>query len=261
MTCPNCGTEHQGKFCHACGQSNVELHVPLGALANEVVEETLGLDSRLRHTLTPLFLRPGEVTREYLAGHRARYTSPLKLYVVAAAIFFFSFERSRPEVVHIDRRDVSMPHDAHEGRLEHFFRERAKKLAAMGQEEAADVMKRSMAATLPKAFVVLLPVFAVLLKLFWRRRYYAEHVIFALYFHAFALIVLTPGGLINGAAGNALNTAAFFICALYFYLALRRVYGDGKLRTLAKFAGLGVGYLVLVSLAISGAALVSLASL
>lgn len=260
MNCPNCGTEHQGKFCHACGQSNIELHVPLGALANEAVEEVLGFDSRLRHTLVPFFLRPGEVTREYLAGHRVRYTSPLKLYIVAAAIFFFSFERSQPDVVRIENRDLSTSDVAHEGRLEHFFRERGKKLAAMGQQEAAAVMKRSMAATLPKAFVLLLPGFALLLKLFWRRRYYAEHLIFALYFHAFALIVLTPGGLLRGAAGNALNTAAFFICAVYLYVALRRVYGDSKLRTLAKFAGLGIAYLVLVAFAISGAAVVSLAS-
>jgi hypothetical protein len=260
MRCPNCGTEHEGKFCHACGQSNVDLHLPLGALASEAVEETLGFDSRLRHTLVPFFLRPGEVIREYLAGHRARYTSPLKLYIIAAAIFFFAFDRSQPQVVNVDAQDWSASDAAHEGRLEHFFRERGKKLAAMGQEQAAAVMKRSMAATLPKAFILLLPAFALLLKLFWRRRYFAEHLVFALYFHAFALIVLTPGGLVRGAASTALNTAAFFICAIYFYVALRRVYGDSKLRTLAKFAGLGLAYLVLVSFALAGAGVASLAS-
>jgi hypothetical protein len=45
---------------------------------------------------------------------------------------------------------------------------------------------------LPRAFFVLLPVVALLLKLFyWRQGYYLDHLIFALYHHAFSFVALT----------------------------------------------------------------------
>src|SRR5947209_9445073 len=106
MMCPNCANEHAGQFCNACGQSNVDLHVPIGGLIREAAEETLGLDSRLRHTLLPFFIKPGEVTRDYLNGRRVRYTSPLKIYLVATAIFFFAFAaRDRPTPIHFEAKD------------------------------------------------------------------------------------------------------------------------------------------------------------
>jgi hypothetical protein len=134
MRCPNCGTEHEGEFCNLCGQSNVSLHLPIGGLLREAAEEALGLDSRLRHTLAPFFRRPGEVTRDYLGGHRVRYTSPLKMYVVAAAIYFSAFALHPPQnLVHIDPKDRAALERSHpgQGRLELFFRGRVKKLEQM----------------------------------------------------------------------------------------------------------------------------------
>jgi len=41
MVCPNCANEHAGEFCNACGQRNVDLHVPIGGLVREAAEEAL----------------------------------------------------------------------------------------------------------------------------------------------------------------------------------------------------------------------------
>jgi hypothetical protein len=123
------------------------------------------------------------------------------------------------------------------------------------------LLAANMAGALPKALVLLLPIFALLLKLFWRKFYYAEHSVFALHYHAFALILLTPGGLLPGAAGNSANGIALIVCLAYLFLALRRVYGDGIGRTLLKSFGLCFTYSILLTLGIAAAGLASLAPL
>jgi hypothetical protein len=112
---------------------------------------------------------------------------------------------------------------------------------------------------LPKALVLLLPIFALLLKLFWRKRYYAEHLVFALHYHAFALVVLAPGALLAGAAGDTVSAIAPMLCLVYLFQALRKVYGDGRLRTFAKLTGLAFVYVLAVSIAMAAAGIASLA--
>jgi hypothetical protein len=176
MTCPNRGNEHTGELCNACGQKNGDLHVPIGSLISEVAEETLGLDSRVRHTLAPFFLKPGEVTRDYLSGRRVRYTSPLKMYLVAAAIFFFAFTlHPHQRFVQIDQKDeADLKSDPKkDSRFEHLMKDQARKLNNMDPEEGSKQLAANMASMLPKALVILLP-------------------IFALHYHAFALVLLAP---------------------------------------------------------------------
>jgi hypothetical protein len=261
MTCPNCGNEHGGEFCNACGQKNGDLHVPIGSLIGEVTEEAFGFDSRVRHTLVPFFLKPGEVTRDYLAGRRARYTSPLKMYLVAAAIYFFAFsQHPRSGYVRIDPKDRAGLADApgKDGRFTHYMKQRVRKLDDLGQEEATKQIAANMASMLPKALIVLLPIFALLLKLFWRKRYYAEHMIFALHYHAFALLALTPGAAVEGDVATGI---ALLLCFVYLFVALRRVYGGGRAMTFAKLAGLSSLYTFALAFALAGAGLLSLAFL
>ena len=86
--CENCATPVQGDFCSECGQSSAEFNLPVGEFAKEFASEAFSLDSRLRLTLKPLFLKPGAVPREYVAGHRARFVPPVRLYVFASFAMF-----------------------------------------------------------------------------------------------------------------------------------------------------------------------------
>src|SRR5438552_18510052 len=47
-----------------------------------------GRDGRLASSLQQQILRPGLLTHEFLAGRRARYISPLRLYLTASLIYF-----------------------------------------------------------------------------------------------------------------------------------------------------------------------------
>jgi hypothetical protein len=86
--CDNCQTELAGEFCFECGQAARAYDVPITTFAKDMVSESLDLDSRLRTTMRPLFFRPGLVPRDYVAGHRARFVPPFRLYLLASFAMF-----------------------------------------------------------------------------------------------------------------------------------------------------------------------------
>lgn len=86
--CENCATPLQGEFCHHCGQSS---HNPLrhaGHAIEEVFESFWHLDGRIFRTLRTL-CSPGRLANQYLAGHRAPYVAPLRLFVIVSVLTFF----------------------------------------------------------------------------------------------------------------------------------------------------------------------------
>jgi len=87
--CLNCEVAVSGRFCHACGQETHDQSVALGTLASELASEIASFDSKLMRTALPLLFRPGFLTNEFNRGRRVRYLSPLKMYLVISALFFF----------------------------------------------------------------------------------------------------------------------------------------------------------------------------
>ena len=45
-------------------------------------------DAKFWQTLIPLLIRPGEVSKNYIAGKRQRYSNPFKFYLTVSVIFF-----------------------------------------------------------------------------------------------------------------------------------------------------------------------------
>lgn len=86
--CGNCGTALQGGYCHVCGQHG---HDPLKSLRHaieDVFESFWHVDGRIFRTLRELLV-PGRVATNYLAGQRARYIPPLRLFVILSLLTFF----------------------------------------------------------------------------------------------------------------------------------------------------------------------------
>lgn len=100
--CLNCGTILEGKFCHNCGQENLEMKESFGHMINHAVSDYFHFDDQFFHTLKPLFAKPGKLTVEYLAGHRAQYLHPVKMYIFISLIFFvLFFHGNERSVVHV----------------------------------------------------------------------------------------------------------------------------------------------------------------
>jgi uncharacterized protein DUF3667 len=89
-SCANCGTPLAGAYCHACGQT-AHVHRSLLHIVEELIHGILHFDTKSWHTLPLLFARPGLLTRRYIEGQRARYVSPLALFLFTVFLMFFVF--------------------------------------------------------------------------------------------------------------------------------------------------------------------------
>lgn len=91
--CLNCDEPAPGAYCASCGQRNADYRVSLRELLGDVLDGLFQLDSRITRTFVPFLFRPGFLTREYCAGRRTRYTSPLRVYLLLSVVYFFALPR------------------------------------------------------------------------------------------------------------------------------------------------------------------------
>lgn len=89
--CLNCGTALIGSHCHVCGQA-AHLHRTLGALGHDLAHGVLHLDGKVWRTLPLLATKPGELTRRYVHGERARFLSPMALFLFSIFLMFAVFQ-------------------------------------------------------------------------------------------------------------------------------------------------------------------------
>jgi hypothetical protein len=88
--CLNCGAELIGPHCHRCGQAG-HVHRTLTAFWHDLAHSVLHFDGKLWRTLPLLAWRPGELTRRYVAGERARFVSPMALFLFSVFLMFAVF--------------------------------------------------------------------------------------------------------------------------------------------------------------------------
>lgn len=89
--CLNCGTDVQGRFCHICGQENVETNESVWHLVTHFFKDITHFDGKFFSTVKYLFARPGFLPKEYMNGRRVSYVNPVRLYVFTSAFFFLIF--------------------------------------------------------------------------------------------------------------------------------------------------------------------------
>lgn len=86
--CLNCGAQLTGRFCANCGQS-AHPHRSLLHMVEELLHGVFHFDTKVWRTLPMLLFRPGTLTRNYVYGKRARYISPLALFLLCIFLMFF----------------------------------------------------------------------------------------------------------------------------------------------------------------------------
>jgi hypothetical protein len=90
IICENCHTQVSGSFCSQCGQSVESTLKYFWTVILHLLDDIFSFDSRASRTLTPLMLKPGFLTNEYIAGRRVHYVPPLRLYLFISIVFFLS---------------------------------------------------------------------------------------------------------------------------------------------------------------------------
>ena len=89
--CLNCGTMVHGRFCHVCGQENVETKETFWSMVTHFFSDITHFDGKFFSTLRILLWRPGFLSAEYVKGRRASYLNPVRMYVFTSAVFFLIF--------------------------------------------------------------------------------------------------------------------------------------------------------------------------
>lgn len=85
--CLNCGTPLIGSHCHRCGQP-AHVHRTLAAFWHDLAHGVLHFEGKIWRTLPLLAWRPGELTRRYVEGQRARFVSPIALFLFSVFLMF-----------------------------------------------------------------------------------------------------------------------------------------------------------------------------
>jgi len=341
--CLNCGAALRGQYCGNCGQRARGRLISLWELVRDAFGDLFELDSRLWQTLIPLLIRPGRLTHDYLAGRRARYMPPFRMYLVLSLIFFVvAFFNPREELallyvpdeavgdedavepgdaeiagetqdaleaqgVDVDElnRKIAEAREESEGGVRvqlsdsdgdedpnncqfedwnvdnmprwiqlRFSKERVTAVCQriVGADDGGREFGKRVLDNIPVALFVLLPLMAIVLKLLYplSRRYYVEHLLFFVHFHAFFFLMLTLQVLwvrtVNVVGGpewlGVLPViAASFYIPVYLFKSMRQVYGQGWLLTMFKYLVLltayASGFLVMLTIAFLFAVLAS----
>jgi hypothetical protein len=96
--CLNCGVIVQGRYCHLCGQQNVEPKETFWELVTHFIYDLTHFDGNFFSTLKLLLFKPGFLSLEYMNGRRMRYLNPIRMYIFISAFFFlFFFSIVKPE--------------------------------------------------------------------------------------------------------------------------------------------------------------------
>ena len=89
--CLNCGTTVQGRFCHICGQENIEPKETFFGMVTHFFNDITHFDGKFFTTLKDLLFKPGFLSAEYMKGRRMSYLNPIRMYVFTSALFFLIF--------------------------------------------------------------------------------------------------------------------------------------------------------------------------
>jgi hypothetical protein len=230
--CANCGTTLHGQYCHACGQSRFPADdLSVTRFFARFAHELAHLDFKSLRSLVAL-VRPGYLTAEYLAGRRRRYLSPLKLYFLAATVFFFA-----APYVGFSLEDMT-ENDPSGGLKTMVDQRRAERGLEPGLFAERFDLRIQTVYTLSLSISVIAA--ALLLRLLYRKRtrLLGPHVVFALHYVSFLyLAAIALGGwfeLVEWHDPRVTMPITYALLGPFLTLALRRVYRESWPRSVVK---------------------------
>ena len=228
--CRNCHAPIASKYCPDCGQKDMDLVRPMIDLVRELLKETFEVDGRAYRTVRTLFLQPGTLTIEFLSGRRRAYTPPLRLYIVISVSFFVV-------AAWLARQGV---------------------LLDTGQSIDTDAPGQAqfLSDELPRLMFILLPIFAVLLKIATPSRLYFDHLIFSVHLHSVAYVVLAfmlPLEHVPHWLPIGTQILLFAYLLSNFVISFHRVYAANWAVAISKSLAVLLAYLVLFSILVETA--------
>lgn len=108
VTCKNCETVFEGKYCPNCAQKANTHRFTMKHFLHEAFHALTHTDRGALFLVKEMFLRPGVTLKAYLAGKRKRYFNPITFFFIVTAIqitiatkldFFGAFFESMQQIM------------------------------------------------------------------------------------------------------------------------------------------------------------------
>ncbi len=258
--CRNCGYDlsslPNAKFCPACGQETSRAPPTFNEFVHHFFGNYIAVKGSFIQTLWRLISRPGALTKDYLEGRKRAYILPLRLYLTVSVISFLVFgilagqsmqglvnNEAKANPTAFEKGNVISFGDNNnitfeKGKIQcnnvpEWICARAKQKfgSAEALKHLIETLPERMVRYWAYAMFVLVPLFALFLKLVYvrRRMTYGSHIVFALHLHTFWLLAI-----LASLAHQTLLAIVSFAIPVYATVAMRRVYGGGWIKTIIK---------------------------
>ena len=286
--CLNCSTPLTDQYCPHCGQKDTPRRQTLGELCFNFFSSFTGYESKFFNTVRFLLLKPGQLAIEYNAGKRERYFHPARMYVFISFIYFLilttlpqapdesvlkitstseqtddndtSAEKEFTTREGYDSAQLLLPSAERDGWLARKWEYRQIELEKNFKDNPKEFISKLMkefTGHFATVFFLLLPVFAFILWLLYKRSdfFYHEHLVFSIWCYNFFFIVGSFVMLLETV--NWLKwLAALMQIAIFIYLlfAMKRVYHQSWGKTILKY----FAFLTIFGISIIGGLLINL---
>jgi hypothetical protein len=151
-----------------------------------------------------------------------------------------------------DSLQNALPPEKRDGMIERYFERKGREIQEREGASQGEILKafmNDMIENTPRMIFILMPLFALLLKLLYIRRdfYYSEHLIFTIFFYDFIYLI---GSLIILVSKVEwlwwLELVLYLWIFIYLYKAMRKIYQQRRAKTVIKFMLLNFLFLFFV---------------
>jgi uncharacterized protein DUF3667 len=228
--CFNCAAPVSGAYCSACGQKVLPLNPGVHDLLHEVTHEMLHVDGKIFQSVWKLLAAPGFLIRAQFEGRRARWISPIRLYLIFS-LAYFAMTSLAPARGMRGTFDSATDQDT---------TEELRNLGFKSEQELREAMQHARHTWAPRVMFVLVPLFGWLVHGAYRRtgRNYPQHLYFALHVHAAwfaagafaAAAALVPWPFFS----QAIAALALGYAGIYVVLASRTAYSATTMQAIRR---------------------------
>jgi hypothetical protein len=288
LHCENCSFVLQDRFCSHCGQDSRPFQRSLGSILIRFGLGFFDLDGKVLRSIFPLLTSPGKLTIEFLNGKRRSQVNPFQLYAFFSFLFFLtafhgtsdiptgsSLDRegdttrisaqiqkacvevfkeygSKSLVLEYDSIQNSLPEQQRHAGPVRYFRRTMRGFADKLRKDPFVVVNlfNNMKANIPNSMILLLPFFALMLKMLYMRRhfFYIDHLVFSIHIFCFYFIA----GMVSILFGmfDLILPIFFLVSTFYTLIAMKRIYRQSWVKTILKFIVSTVGFSLICFLAL-----------
>lgn len=257
--CPNCDKKQKKghKYCPKCGQRNTTHKVSFFILLEDLFREELHLNNKSLRSIKLLVFHPGALTRAYIEGRKKSMLTPTKLFIWTGFLLIAlllptvnQLESDSDDALikfNVNGKTEQSTYDEStlRGKLGNYFREQGEEANEHPREFMQKALRR-----FPFVLLAILPLFALFLKLMYRKRkmYFLEHLVFLLHFHAFTFLILSLllVLMLTFPTVTFLNKLAFAILFIYLLISYKEVYRHRWPGTIIRGLFLSIFFLVTV---------------